>query len=65
MGWIQKEGEAIVEVFPGDVIYFEPEEKHWHGASPQKAMSHLAIQEEVDGKVVDWMEKVADDQYKK
>ena len=65
MGWIQKEGEAIVEVFPGDVIYFEPEEKHWHGASPQKAMSHLAIQEEVDGKVVDWLEKVTDDQYKK
>ncbi|RXG30017.1 (R)-mandelonitrile lyase [Leeuwenhoekiella palythoae] len=65
MGWIQKEGEAIVEVFPGDVIYFEPEEKHWHGASPQKAMSHLAIQEEVDDKVVDWLEKVTDDQYKK
>ena len=65
LGWVQKEGEAIVEVFPGDVIYFEPEEKHWHGASPQKAMSHLAIQEEVDGNVVDWLEKVTDDQYKK
>ncbi len=65
LGWVQKEGEAIVEVFPGDVIYFEPEEKHWHGASPQKAMSHLAIQEDVDGKVVDWMEKVTDEQYKK
>ena len=65
MGWIQKEGEAIVEVFPGDVIYFEPEEKHWHGASPNKAMSHIAIQEEKDGKVVDWLEKVSDEQYQK
>lgn len=64
LGWVQKEGENIVEVTPGDVIYFEPNEKHWHGASPKKAMSHLAIQEEVDGKVVDWMEKVTDAQYK-
>lgn len=64
LGWVQKEGEQIIEVSPGDVIYFEPNEKHWHGASPKKAMSHLAIQEEVDGKVVDWMEKVTDAQYK-
>jgi len=64
LGWVQKEGEQIIEVSPGDVIYFEPNEKHWHGASPKKAMSHLAIQEEVDGNVVDWMEKVSDAQYK-
>lgn len=65
LGWVQKEGEQIIEVAPGDVIYFEPDEKHWHGASPNKAMSHLAIQEEINGKVVDWMEKVSDAQYQK
>lgn len=65
LGWVQKEGGPIEEVRPGDVVYFEPAEKHWHGASPDKAMSHIAIQEEVDGKVVDWMEKVTDEQYKK
>lgn len=65
LGWVQKEGDNIIEVTPGDVIYFEPNEKHWHGASSKKAMSHLAIQEEVDGKVVDWMEKVSDEQYSK
>ena len=63
LGWIQKEGGPIEEVGPGDVIYFEPNEKHWHGASPNKAMSHLAIQEEVNGEVVVWMEKVTDEQY--
>ncbi|HIB36023.1 cupin domain-containing protein [Mesonia sp.] len=65
LGWLQKEGEQIIEIAPGDVIYFEPDEKHWHGASPNKAMSHLAIQEEINGKVVDWMEKVSDAQYQK
>ena len=50
---------------PGDVVWFEPEEKHRHGASQNKAMSHIAIQEEKDGKVVDWMEKVTDEQYQK
>jgi len=63
IGWVQKEGESIREIQPGDVIYFEPNEKHWHGATPQKAMSHIAIQEEVNGSVVTWMEKVSAEQY--
>ena len=65
LGWVQREGSPIEEIHPGDVVWFEPEEKHWHGASANKAMSHIAIQEEKDGKVVDWMEKVTDEQYKK
>lgn len=63
LGWVQKEGGPIEEICPGDVVWFEPNEKHWHGASPSKAMSHIAIQEEVDGKAVTWMEKVTDEQY--
>lgn len=63
LGWVQKEGEEVQEVQPGDVVYFEPEEKHWHGASANKAMSHIAVQEEVNGSVVTWMEKVSDEQY--
>jgi len=65
LGWIQHEGGPIEEIHPGDVVWFEPEEKHWHGASSNKAMSHIAIQEEKDGKVVEWMEKVTDKQYQK
>jgi len=65
LGWIQKEGGPTEEVQPGDVVYFEPEEKHWHGASASKAMSHIAIQEEVNGSVVTWMEKVSAEQYSK
>lgn len=65
LGWVQREGGPIEEIRPGDVIWFEPNEKHWHGASPGKAMSHIAIQEELDGKVVEWMEKVSDAQYSK
>jgi quercetin dioxygenase-like cupin family protein len=65
LGWVQKEGSAIQEIHPGDVIYVEPEERHWHGASPDKAMSHIAIHEEVNGSVVTWMEKVSVEQYKK
>lgn len=53
----------IEEIHPGDVISFAPGEKHWHGASPTTAMTHIAIQERVDGKAVDWMEKVSDEQY--
>ena len=64
-GWVQREGGPIEEVGPGDVVWFPPEEKHWHGASANKAMSHIAIQEEKDGKVVDWLEKVSDEQYQK
>lgn len=65
LGWVQREGGPIEEIRPGDVVWFEPNEKHWHGASPNKAMSHIAIQEEVNGEAVTWMEKVADSQYQK
>lgn len=63
LGWVQKENGPIIEVGPGDVVYFEPEEKHWHGASANSAMSHIAIQEEVNGEVVTWMEHVSEEQY--
>jgi quercetin dioxygenase-like cupin family protein len=62
---MQREGGAIEEIPPGDVVWFSPGEKHWHGASPTTAMTHIAIQEKNDGKVVDWMEKVTDEQYRK
>ena len=60
---MQREGGAIETVRPGDVVWFEPGEKHWHGASSTTAMTHIAIQESLDGKAVDWMEHVTDDQY--
>ena len=63
LGRAQKWGGPLEEIRPGDVIFFEPEEKHWHGASPNVAMTHIAIQEALGGKVVDWMEKVSDEQY--
>ena len=53
----------IEEIRPGDVVWFAPGEKHWHGAAPTTAMTHIAIQEQLDGKAVDWMEKVSDEQY--
>jgi quercetin dioxygenase-like cupin family protein len=62
-GRVQREGGPVEEIRPGDVVWFEPGERHWHGASPTTAMSHIAIQEQLDGKVVDWMEKVTDEQY--
>jgi quercetin dioxygenase-like cupin family protein len=62
-GRVQREGGPIEEIKPGDVVWFAPGEKHWHGASPTTAMTHIAIQEVKDGKVVDWMEKVTDQQY--
>lgn len=65
VGWVQREGGPVEEVMPGDVVWFSAGERHWHGASPDKAMSHIAIQEEVDGSVVTWMEKVSDRQYSK
>ena len=52
------------EIRPGDVIWIPPGEKHWHGATPTTAMTHIAIQEQLDGKAVDWMEQVSDEQYK-
>ncbi len=63
-GLVQRWGELIREIRPGDVIWFPPGEKHWHGASPTTAMTHIAIQEKLDGKVVDWMEHVTDEQYR-
>jgi quercetin dioxygenase-like cupin family protein len=63
LGRAQRWGGAIEEIRPGDVIWFAPGEKHWHGASPTAAMTHIAIQEALDGKTADWMEKVSEDQY--
>jgi quercetin dioxygenase-like cupin family protein len=63
-GWAQREGGPTEEIRPGDVVWFPPGEKHWHGATPTTAMTHIAIQEKLDGKVVDWMEPVSDEQYK-
>ena len=63
LGWAQHEGGPIEEIRPGDVVWFAPNEKHWHGATPTKAMTHIAIQEALDGKVVEWMEHVTDKEY--
>ncbi len=62
-GWAQREGGPIEEIRPGDVVWFPPGEKHWHGAAATTAMTHIAIQEQLDGKVVDWLEHVSDEQY--
>jgi len=62
-GRVQREGGPIEEIRPGDVIWFAPGEKHWHGAAPTTAMTHIATQENLNGKVVDWMEHVTDQQY--
>ena len=62
-GRAQREGGPVEEIRPGDVIWFLPGEKHWHGAGPTTAMTHFAIQEQLDGKAADWMEKVSDSQY--
>jgi quercetin dioxygenase-like cupin family protein len=62
-GLVQREGGPVEDIRPGDVVWFEPGERHWHGASPETAMSHIAIQESLDGKAVDWLEPVADDDY--
>jgi quercetin dioxygenase-like cupin family protein len=65
VGWVQEEGSDVQEIRPGDVVWFPPNVKHWHGASPTNAMTHLAIQEAEEGSPVDWMEKVTDEQYRK
>lgn len=62
-GRVQRLGGPIEEISPGDVVWFPPGEKHWHGASPTTAMTHIAIQERLDGKAVEWLEKVSDEQY--
>jgi len=63
-GWVQRRGGPIEECRPGDVVWFPPGEEHWHGAKPNTAMTHIAIQEELDGKTADFMEKVSDEQYR-
>ena len=62
-GRVQREGGSIEKIHPGDVVWFEPNEKHWHGATSTTAMTHIAIQENLNGKVVEWLEKVTDEQY--
>jgi len=62
-GRAQRWGGPIEEFRPGDVVWFAPGEKHWHGAAPSTGMTHLAIQEKLDGKTVDWLEHVSDEQY--
>jgi quercetin dioxygenase-like cupin family protein len=64
LGRVQRAGGPVEEIRPGDVVWFAPGEKHWHGASPATAMTHIAIQEALDDKVVDWLEKVIDAQYR-
>jgi quercetin dioxygenase-like cupin family protein len=65
LGWVQREGAAIEDVRPGDIVWFPPGLKHWHGATPATAMTHIAIQESLDGKAVDWLEHVSDEQYRR
>jgi quercetin dioxygenase-like cupin family protein len=64
-GRAQRWGEPIQEIRPGDVVWISPGEKHWHGAAPTTAMTHIAMQERLDGKAVDWLEHVTDEQYEK
>ncbi len=64
-GWVQQWGGQIQEIREGDVVWIPPGQKHWHGATAITSMTHIAIQEYLDGKVVDWMEKVSDDQYRR
>jgi quercetin dioxygenase-like cupin family protein len=64
VGRVQRWGGAIEEIHPGDVVWFPPGEKHWHGATPTTAMTHFAIQEALNGNTVNWMEKVSDEQYR-
>lgn len=64
-GWLQKWGEEIVEMNQGDIVWIPPDVKHWHGATPETAMTHIAIAEKVNGSPVEWMEKVSAEQYKK
>jgi quercetin dioxygenase-like cupin family protein len=64
LGWVQRAGGPILEIRPGDVVWFPPGLKHWHGATPTTALSHIAIQEQLNGKVVDWLEQVSDREYR-
>jgi quercetin dioxygenase-like cupin family protein len=64
-GWAQRAGGPVEEIRPGDVVWFPPGEKHWHGATSKTAMTHIAVQEKLNGKAVEWMEKVSDEQYRR
>jgi quercetin dioxygenase-like cupin family protein len=64
VGLVQSWGGAIEEIRPGDVVWFPPDEKHWHGATPSSSMTHIAIQEALDGSPVEWLEHVSDEQYR-
>jgi quercetin dioxygenase-like cupin family protein len=64
-GWVQQWGGPVEEIEPGDVVWIPPGQKHWHGATPTTRMTHIALQEHLDGKVVEWLEKVSDDQYRR
>lgn len=64
-GWVQRDGGPVEEIRPGDVVSIPPGEKHWHGATPTTAMTHIAVHEQLDGRAVDWLEKVSDQQYRK
>ena len=63
LGRVQREGGPVEEIRPGDIVWFPPGERHWHGATPTTAMSHIAVQEKLNGSPVDWMEQVSDAQY--
>ena len=64
-GWAQHHGGPIQEIHPGDVVWFPPNEKHWHGATPTTAVTHIAIQERLNGSAVTWLQHVTDDEYRK
>lgn len=63
VGWAQRDGGPVEEILPGDVVWFAPGERHWHGATAATAMTHIAIQENLDGKVVEWLEPVSEAEY--
>jgi quercetin dioxygenase-like cupin family protein len=65
VGWVQIEGEEKQEIHPGDVVWTPPDKRHWHGATFKNAMTHIAVQEALDGEVVEWMEKVSDAEYER
>ncbi len=65
LGWVQREGGPVEEIRPGDVVWFAPGERHWHGATPTTGMSHYAIRERLDGSAVTWLEHVTDDEYRR
>ncbi len=64
-GWAQREGGPVEEIHPGDIVWFAPNERHWHGATATTGMTHIATHEQLNGKVVDWMEKVTEEQYRR